>query len=269
MILACSGSSGLRKYFKYGFDSDSKELSHVNWPQIVGDSLGIEVHNISEGVLVNEHILQKCTKYIVKNPTKYSICLIGWNNWFATYTYNVKSLKYLTGYITVTPNVWIRKEGYPEGYWHKKLQQVYDSPLGTVQEEEKAIVEWNLLSIFKPLEHLCEQYGIKLYSYHMFRPFGYRGMTELFPGVPEDAPVFPKWTDYLEEDVLFDEIESYTKYFDKNKFIGWPYHPKLGGSTFEDEAQIDRDRFYRSKVDVHPTDIGHQFIAEKFLNEIE
>ena len=25
----------------------------------------------------------------------------------------------------------------------------------------------------------------------------------------------------------------------------------------------------RSKVDVHPTDIGHQFIAEKFLNEIE
>ena len=72
MILACSGSSGLRKYFKYGFDSDNKELSHVNWPQIVGDSLGIEVHNISEGVLVNEHILQKCTKYIVKNPTKYT-----------------------------------------------------------------------------------------------------------------------------------------------------------------------------------------------------
>ena len=103
-------------------------------------------------------------------------------------------------------------------------------------------------------------------------------ITEAYPSGPLIESLGSKVPLILEryKDAYQIEIKTYHsvwnhiyRYFDKNKFIGWPYHPNLGGSTFEDEAQVDRDKFYRSKVDVHPTDIGHQFIAEKFLNEIE
>ena len=50
-----------------------------------------------------------------------------------------------------------------------------------------------------------------------------------------------------------------------NKFIGWPMYEEIGGRTmwYElDKADPKQDKLRVSKEDLHPNDIGHEYMAE-------
>lgn len=52
-------------------------------------------------------------------------------------------------------------------------------------------------------------------------------------------------------------------------FIGWPLFREIGGETFEDIIDKNKEKYHLSSNNSHPNSIAHQMYADKIINKIK
>jgi hypothetical protein len=137
---------------------------------------------------------------------------------------------------------------------------------------EKAIVHDAVDNVMKKTEIVCSQMGANLYSMQGMAPFDAAYMTEVAAHSRHIMPLnmFPPWTDYLDVDVLNEQLDIRKHTFNDSTFIGWPLLPELGGYSLENVHQNNPDKMYcHSIVDLNLTPEGAVFVSNEFIDRIQ
>ena len=244
------------------------------WPEVLAEKLDMECVNLGRWGCSNQLISTSIYEYLIENPKKEIglVCCL-WTEYTRTLIYNmsqpygmsclsacslfpgrIKEIKTLT-------DDWIT---YVTGYSDKFLDLLYYYAKGT-NTKSKTIVEniiKNNIKIFHDLECMLNLRNI---------PYLYL------------QGVFPFWDrDHLKKDRGLEKIYSpsheqiffyllkYEKYFNKEKFIGWPGLHAGSWAIPSDRlffGKKESDDCWISEIDQHPNEKGHQIIANHFYEK--
>jgi len=276
-----AGGCSFTEHTLVSWENSSISTDFPRWPEVLAKKLDMECVNLGRSGWSNQLISTSIFEYLMENPKKEIglVCCL-WTDYTRTSLYNMPdwpanvvqrlfsgSLKeandaadarYTELYkevenISDKINMW--REG-PDKFLD--LLYYYTKNTNTKAEIIVENIIKNTIKIFHDLECMLSLRNIPyLYLQGAF-PFFYRyqlgnnrGLEKIY--APPD------------EQLLF-YLLKYEKYFNKEKFVGWPGLPI---TTPKPHWSDEPAKYCISEEDLHPNETGHQMTATVFYEKVE
>lgn len=239
------------------------------WPERLASALGLEHVNEGMSGCGNDFILDYSTRYILENHKDIEIVCILWTE-AERFSLLDQSYIHLQNYLSVHRSV---KEDIMLEHPYETVQYMYqylnrNHSLGFVLGRRFTKQVYTV-------QKLCQELNLKYIFAQALGPFYFREI--------QDRAEHLK----LDNFNAMRELKNFTKakYFhkiDRDHFIGWPGQRELGGYTVQDKPpynhklhdvgptycpDIAKDPNDPILGDPHPNAIGHQLIADLYLNK--
>ena len=265
------------------------------WPEVLAEKLDMECVNLGRAGCTNQLISTSIYEYLMENPKKEIglVCCL-WTEYTRTSIYNMPEWPSAIGQSlhsgfnqALAKSIQVSIDEFKErGYtpWTEKHKLFYDYQEDAKESlmikgpdkfldllyyyakgtntKSKIIVEniiKNNIKIFHDLECMLSLRNIPYLYLQGVYPFLGRDIVRKDRGLekiyaPSDAQL------------LF-YLLKYEKYFNKEKFIGWPRLYAGGHRIFFGKKEADD--CWISEIDQHPNEKGHQIIASHFYKKTE
>ena len=271
-----AGGCSFTEHTRVSCYDPSLSTDFPRWPEVLAEKLDMEYVNLGQWGCSNQEISTSIYEYLIENPKKEIglVCCL-WTEYIRTLTYNIpqpygmsclSGCKLFHGRLnelkTLTDD-WIT---YMVKYSDKFLDLLYYYAKGT-NTKSKTIVEniiKNNIKIFHDLECMLS-----------LRNIPYLYLQGVFPFWDRDHLIKDRGLEKIyapSHEQIFFYLLKYEKYFNKEKFIGWP-------GLYAGSWAIPSDRLFFGKkesndcwiseIDQHPNEKGHQVIANHFYKKTE
>lgn len=234
------------------------------WPEVLANELGLQHVNWGSAGCSNDVILDYSTRYILENHKDIELVCILWTEaerfWLLDQSY-----VHLQNWIPKNENLDEDKELllYPHETVHHMYRYLNNNSggLGLVFGRRYTKQVYTL-------QKLCQELNLKYIFAQALGPF-------YFLQIQDKAEHLK-----LDNFNAMQELKNFTKvkYFhdiDRDHFIGWPGQLELGGYTVQDKPPYNHELHdvgptypdIAKPGDPHPNAIGHQLIADLYLNK--
>lgn len=243
-ILLASGDSNTDENYQSTFHPD-KYLDFKKWPEILAKKLDMNYINLGRCGAGNEYIYNSILDYISNNGYKnIGFVIVGWSQ------SNRKS--------------WYRRNQKKNSLKDKGWENLRINPNGN-------LVGWmrTTLNYYLSFQILMERYNLKYKQFSMIKP--YEDMLNgLRPSEHEIIELGADRNDFIpykgdkkvDEELILETILEYDNKLNLKNFIGWPMTKKLGGYSVWNYIKNDKNLYTISDKDDHPSEEGHQQIAD-------
>ena len=214
------------------FTDDNYDTNLVTWPHLIAKQKKTKATNLGLRRVGNEFIADRLIEELIKN--NYDEVYILWSG-IGRYHYKIKDGRY-SHFNNVPLN--IQKHFVLPGKSVPELHNI----------ESNHFVDKFMHTVYKT-QCICEKFKVKL--------------TQM------QALIYPYGTEndkYNTHD-LYKEIIEHPLYNHITNFIGWPMFKDIGGTYWIDRNNYEDQEYF--DFSGHPTQKGHQKIADTFLNKGE
>lgn len=197
------------------------------WPELLGKKLDMKVVNLARSGSGNEYIFSSLLdKLTLMNKDDIGLVIPAWSQC-------------------------IRRDWSDGGNWQNMIIA------------DKGDLKYHVnksLRYYYMFQEYCETNNIPYKQLQMIE-FIRKGLPIDNPSILHKRPDdYSRGPEYIQKSIYYDKIKP-------EKFIGWPLKSELGGFTIQDKVTDNRKQeiekvFRISDEDSHPSEIGHQMIAD-------
>jgi hypothetical protein len=245
------------------------DTSYKKWPEIVADKLGVMHKNLGACGAGNDYITKQLTMEILKNHKNITAVMVGWTE---IHRFTIFDFYRCNPFATVAnhkiPSMQKYKKFEPS---HEELALIpfydllygyglFDKPSngGNTQNLFVYMIRQLLDGMFQ-IQELCSTFNIPCINGQLC---GYTDrekwhtLSKIYGDIPFSESA---WTS------MFGELEELWRLNPKNH-IGYPFMKTLGGYSINSLLTYDQGHKV-SKLDSHPNEKGHQFIADLYYDK--
>ena len=275
-----AGGCSFTEHTLVSWENSSISTDFPRWPEVLAKKLDMECVNLGRSGCSNQLISTSIFEYLMENPKKEIglVCCL-WTDYTRTSLYNmpdwpsnvVQRLFY--GRVKETNDLADAKLFRDKGVknvsdiinaWRKgpdkflDLLYYYAKNTNTKSEIIVENIIKNTIKIFHDLECMLS-----------LRNVPYLYLQGVFPFSDRDILIKNRGLEKIyappDEQLLF-YLLKYEKYFNKEKFIGWPGLPI---TTPKPHWSSEPAKYCISEEDLHPNEKEHQIIANHFYKKTE
>lgn len=238
---------------------------HPMWPELLAKRLKLKPVNKACPGMGNDYILATSMKYILDNHEKIELVAIQWSQITRMWIFDIP------GYGYFNPSIWLDEEDRKYDRWGEDFlgfPYIFGDPWKASEKVMKYVLRYpdtamwmfnRWLRELYTLQQLCEKLNVKYIFAHGFDPCQLEKWHLVNPEL--------KWEKVLERLVAHEDFHK----IKKDKFIGWPVIPELGGTTLTD-GHPDFDPWPKNRmnpIDSHPSANGQHILADQYYQKYQ
>ena len=283
-ILVAGDSYSSRWWKTWTHKMDNMVIPTIDnlWPEIILDTLQptgesaatddyLILEQMCKGGVGNDWIVDKIVPYIINKHDKIKYVLILWTDFFRFSMHNSRIQHVFCSCRAGEIKENLLNKGVSEFISEVIMDRVRFADFMKQQfslefhkydpDVVDQVVKRAVLHQFKLVEMVCKNYNIEYYFM--------QGVTPVAPLCDSDRPEYNPEDCLLKltEEKVYKSLIKYEKYIDTSRFIGWPLYHKCGGFSF-DHLTHEKLEYHVSENDRHPNQLGHELIADKFLDKL-
>lgn len=223
------------------------------WSEIVSHKFNMELINTGRPGAGNDQIFHKLVDQIFTHKNKIKLVVVMWSQ-------------------IVRKDIQIEKERW-ESTTFVLSKQIERINFFRSMYEIGALNEIVCIDYFfrysMALTEICRSFDIKLVQCQGPTFFSDPNKLAEFQTANEKKQLYrnykvdrKKLIKYFIDHIGFNYLET------QDDFIDWPIFKEIGGNTFKDIMNTNKNKFYLSKHDPHPNGAAHQMYAEKIIDKI-
>jgi len=272
-----AGGCSFTEHTLFSYCDPSLSTDFPRWPEVLAKKLDMECVNLGKKACDNHYISTSIFEYLMKNPKKEIglVCCL-WTNYTRTSLYNMPDwpANVIQGLFSGRLKEYNDLSDARKAELYKEVENISDIIKAwkegpdqfldllyfyakNTHTKAETIVEniiKNTIKIFHDLECMLSLRNIPYLFGQGVVPFYSRRQLDHNRGLEKIyAPP--------DEQLLF-YLLKYEKYFNKEKFIGWPSYLSLFKGC-------DPIKYLISKEDTHPNENGHRIIVNHFYKKTE
>ena len=243
----------------YNFMEGHETGPHPMWPEILADKMNLTAVNHGVGGMGNDYIMQDSVKYILDNHKDIELVCIQWSQITRMWIFDMNFFN---------PSIWLNEETRKWDRWGPDFcgfPYIFGDPWTASTACMKYMTKdtYSVVELFRKymreiytLQKLCEELGVKYIFAQGFLAHEVWHWLNVNPDIDFNA-VLRGW---------IAQPEFHT--IDKDKFIGWPCVPELGGMTLTDgHPDFDDHKNRLNPKDSHPSAHGQHLLADQFYHK--
>jgi len=262
-------NANITKPLLWRFDDDGKVLGTQPWikqepfkvwSEIVAEMFDYDLINTSHSGYGNDFIFHNILDQIFTYKTQIKLVVVMWTNW-------------LRKDIQTRKNEWRASNLNPKS--DQFCIDYFSSLYGIGGLNGPACVDY-FFRYSLALSQICSSFQIQLVQCqgtHIIGDLIYNaGFRDLYEKGLLDKYKHSRYiTDWSRKDVVnyFINHNSYNDLEHTGTFIDWPLFREIGGNTFKDIMDTDKQKFYLHEHDHHPNKLAHQMYAQKIIDHID
>lgn len=283
--LLIAGDSYSTRWWKYNESRmDPKDIPKIDrlWGDIVSDVLKLNLTDYLpiKGGVSNDWIVDKTVPYIIDHHQEIECVLVLWTDFFRFTLHNSRiQHSFCTCAANHVKDLILKNKNHTSEFLSDVVadrirfadfaQQQYLLPIHKANPEEivECVVRRAVIHQFKFLEMICKKYNIQYYFMQ-----GAYAASPLCRQESENEHS-PSCLLRMTEEKMIQSLLKYQSYIDTSKFIGWPLYKNkkidenIKGFSF-DSMTFNKVEYHVSERDKHPSQLGHELIAETFLERL-
>jgi len=233
---------------------------HPMWPEILANKLNLKEVNQACPGMGNDYILGTSMKYILDNHENIELVAIQWSQLTRMWIYDMNFFN---------PSVWLNEKDRKYDRWGPDFvgfPYIFGDPWTASRACMRDVTKdsYSVVQLFKKymreiytLQKLCDELNVKYIFGQGFPAHEFSNWLEVNPDLD--------WYEIMKGFIAQPEFDT----INKEKFMGWPCIPELGGYTmttghpdFEPES---KNRI--NPIDNHPSAKGQHLLADQFYKK--
>jgi len=261
-------NANITKPLLWRYDQNTKNFIHQPWikqepfkvwSEIVAEKFDYDLINTSHTGYGNDFIFHNILDQIFTYKKQIKLIVVMWTNW-------------LRKDIQIRKNEWHTSNLSPKSD-HFSIDY-FSSLYGIGGLNGPACVDY-FFRYSLALSQICSSFQIPLVQCQGTTIIGdlihNAGFRDLYEKNRLDKYKYSRYIiDWSRKDIVkyFINHNSYNDLERTGTFIGWPLFHEIGGKTFRDIMDRDKQKFYLHEHDPHPNKLAHQMYAQTIIDKI-